>query len=235
MGAYNRLKRDTCFTVSLIFLLFSLGFAQKNNLEIGYSMTYLDSENPRLKSQDLDLYFKLSIDETKSHFTFDYEKMESLDDKRFASRLSAGHEYFYKNDTLFAKSVNNRTKEVDVFMVDLNKYSWKISQERKRVAGFVCYKATSKRDFFNPITGKSFSRVYTVWFAPSLSSEFGPAEFVNLPGVVLYVSAQGFTLTADYVKFLDSQEVKEIKSYDFITEEEFKNKRINAYLQFIRQ
>jgi len=62
-----------------------------------------------------------------------------------------------------------------------------------------------------------------VWFAPEIPSNFGPKNYVGLPGLVLEVERDMFTLTATKINLNPDKEIKikRVKSNEkIITREE---------------
>jgi GLPGLI family protein len=55
--------------------------------------------------------------------------------------------------------------------------AWKLQPERRKIAGYVCMKATAKLD----------GDAVTAWFTPEIPISAGPAEYFGVPGLVLAV------------------------------------------------
>ncbi|MFI2742077.1 GLPGLI family protein [Zhouia sp. PK063] len=93
---------------------------------------------------------------------------------------------------------NNKTKEMimtnsglgDVLM---NKnIKWDITQTSKKIGKYTCYKAI----FANQTYGKKKT---VAWFTPEISVNFGPKYYKGLPGLILQIETQMFSLTATKV------------------------------------
>ena len=64
------------------------------------------------------------------------------------------------------------------------KIEWKIGTKQRKVQGYTCMEATTKKD------GKTIS----AWFAPSIPISIGPEYYSGLPGLILAVDVDGFNI-----------------------------------------
>jgi GLPGLI family protein len=132
---------------------------------------------PTLSGNSVKYYYSLTIDKGVSIFSRD-----SLFAASFSSEMKEVwfFEDIYKiyNEDKWIKH-SGRYKDGYAWerkiskLAESNDFKWKISQERKNIAGIECVKATSYKG-------------YTVWFAPKLPYPDGPRYGIyNLPGLVL--------------------------------------------------
>jgi GLPGLI family protein len=104
---------------------------------------------------------------------------------------------------------------------DLPKISWKITGEKKTIAGFVCRRA-------NAII---FDSVYVVaFYADNIAASAGPELFNGLPGMILGVSLPHFHINwfatkISYQKFNDP-DLAMPEAKQFVTSEQLKNQLI---------
>lgn len=68
------------------------------------------------------------------------------------------------------------------WMVD----NWVLSDETKQIGNYLCRKAITSRNSETECCGTYISHI-TAWYAPELPYPFGPADYDNLPGLVLEV------------------------------------------------
>ncbi len=65
----------------------------------------------------------------------------------------------------------------------LKKLDWKITKEKKSIAGFEVLKATAKMD-------DNYNTEVTAWYSPKLNFKSGPDKFWGLPGLILEVESE---------------------------------------------
>jgi len=132
---------------------------------------------PSLPGNSVKYYYSLTIDKGVSKFSRDSLFVASFSN---AMKEVWFFEDIYKiyNEDKWIKH-SGRYKEGHAWerkiskLTESNDFQWKISEERKKIAGIECVKATSYKG-------------YTVWFAPKLPYPDGPRYGIyNLPGLVL--------------------------------------------------
>lgn len=101
----------------------------------------------------------------------------------------------------------------------LNNHSWIITNQSKKIAGYVCYKATSKKiekSFIND----SFNEIYyEAWFTPEIPVPFGPDGIDGLPGLVLASSINNLK----FFHLVKLENLNETKVIDLINLKKGKN------------
>lgn len=78
-----------------------------------------------------------------------------------------------------------------------SEFEWEITSESKEIAGYKCYKATTKKRV------PAGLNTIEAWFAPSLPFSFGPDNYGGLPGLVLEMKRLGVVYRAVKVKLKD--------------------------------
>lgn len=63
----------------------------------------------------------------------------------------------------------------------LDKYEWKLGTEQRKIQGYVCQQATTKKG----------EETITAWFAPEIPVSVGPDVYGGLPGIILAVDING--------------------------------------------
>jgi GLPGLI family protein len=71
---------------------------------------------------------------------------------------------------------------------------WELKNQEKKILGYRCFKAVSKKELDN---GDSIEVI--AWFAKDLPFNFGPKEFVGLPGLILEIEERGIKFYATKV------------------------------------
>lgn len=109
---------------------------------------------------------------------------------------------------------------------------WKIESETKKIANYICNKAS--------LTFRG--RKWIVWFTPELPINVGPWKFVNLPGAILQAYDKDANLswnatkisfdTSDIQPFdLDNKKVQQVSLKEFIElEQESRKQQTNKML-----
>lgn len=115
---------------------------------------------------------------------FELDKKISVEDRinlvEKLNSISAGgiHKY-YQNRTTRTLELQNCETLGECFIIVSKFKNWKLTQETKTIAGYLCYKATTT------VTRKSKNIRVTAWYCPQLSVAFGPKDYNGLPGLIL--------------------------------------------------
>lgn len=95
------------------------------------------------------------------------------------------------------------------------KMKWKIGAEQKKIAGYLCQKAVLQ----------DTTRQVEAWFTTQLPLSFGPAEFADLPGMILEVSidngARSYVAEKVELKALDKKAIQKPTKGKSVTREEY--------------
>lgn len=121
----------------------------------------------------------------------------------------------------------------------IRKYNWKLSEETKTIAGYVCKKATTSykaiRTKARVVTSLSAASSESpkqedldivAWYAVDLTSPAGPDNYTGLPGVIMELDIdKGATVfMAEEYRSLDNiSQLKEPKKGRKVTPEEYNN------------
>jgi GLPGLI family protein len=94
-------------------------------------------------------------------------------------------------------------------------YTWKLTGENMQVGSYVCYKATFEDS----------TRTIEAWFTPQIPVPVGPAQYGQLPGLILHVDINKGerTLTAVNIELKEIEKgvMKEPTKGKEVTQEEF--------------
>ncbi|MCM5662587.1 GLPGLI family protein [Galbibacter mesophilus] len=158
-----------------------------------------------------------------------YYLIPSLEETEYNIGSLASETNFYTNsvtDTIIetGSSLGN---------ISFKTLDWKITQDTKKIGKYLCYKAKASEKLFSR-QGFYYSKQVIAWFTPEIPVTFGPSNYSGLPGLILQVERDKFTLTATKINL--SPDDKDIKikrlSKDsrVITDEEA-NKRIEEMME----
>ncbi|GAA0751624.1 GLPGLI family protein [Psychroflexus lacisalsi] len=87
---------------------------------------------------------------------------------------------------------------------------WKTTDKTKMIEGYKCYKATATETLYSR-QGHFYDRDIAAWYAPDIPVEFGPKNYVGLPGLVLEVERKEFTITAIKINLNPNKDNLKIK------------------------
>lgn len=167
-----------------------------------------------------------SIFQRKEILISESNKMEQL------NSMMNNNQYF-KNNILNEKLFQTTLDKLYNVIVPFDEYKWNISNETKTINGYLCYKATCKKeDLFNPYKNSKSIFYPEVWFSPDIPSSFGPQGFDGLPGLVLEATLNGKKyLYATKIEFniKDGKKIEKFQKGKTITSEELEKLIIDDY------
>ncbi|WP_435315560.1 GLPGLI family protein [Cellulophaga fucicola] len=146
-----------------------------------------------------------------------------------AKMLACSSPLYYKKDSVQKKvSQNGKAYIVNGKIAPSN---WIITKESKKIIGYNCIKATSKRT----IKGKNL--ITTAWFAPNIKIPYGPNGYGGLPGVILELNLNATLYKATKIKFLKQVSIESIGQGKQISEEEYSKlntEQLNNFKEVIK-
>ena len=139
---------------------------------------------------------KLSFSPARSTYTYATDRAENAEGT-----------YSWRNQEFVLHRNFEGSKRLDVlemlgrvYIVDdsLRTPSWKISNQLKEVAGYLCVKATTEDTLKK--------QKITAWFAQDIPSQAGPEQYFGLPGLILELDINDgdAVVTATNVEFRDA-------------------------------
>jgi GLPGLI family protein len=153
--------------------------------------------------------------------------------RRIRMRMMRPQNSIFKN-LAEDRKVEKRDLMGKTFLIkdEIDKYSWKLTGEQSKVAGYFCQKATYADS----------SRSITAWFTPQIPVPTGPGSLGGLPGLILKVESESVsqgegegrrfregkrTIMVDSVKLgaIDASLIREPDKGKEVTEEEFREIR----------
>ncbi|CAM1350532.1 GLPGLI family protein [Tenacibaculum insulae] len=205
--------------LTLLFITTAL-FSQKNSGVVLYKVVSKKEVNYNqiIKKGKLTSFFKgsaafeLVFKEDKSCYKrkVNFNKEGEREKINFFEIVGGRDAIFYNEKGKTIKSVNEYDKD---FLVTYLPKQWQITQEHKKIGGYVCYKAISKNN-----------RI--VWFTPNIPLSFGPKDLNGLPGLILEVEIGKISIVASEIVFkeISDKQIKKPTKGMPITEKEYSKK-----------
>lgn len=241
-GTIKRHKMKIIFFSFFLLLSFSI-YSQDQSGVITYkgviNQTYVDSFLTNINQKDIPMNIKQGVADMY---------LNAGEDEYFLN-FKDEESYFYHNPTLaqletydVGSTVGRNpvyTNSAANFMVETsrslgnfarNALDWKLINETKNIGNYTCYKAVAtERIYDRRGQGNYYDKEVIVWYTPELPINFGPKYYNGLPGLVLQVERDAFTLTATNLE-LNSEdkkiEINRITNDDKVISQEEYFKRI---------
>jgi len=200
------MMKKILFLISCLLFSF-ISISQNLNIEVTYQKAlkkYNDeTSNPPKILKGLNYLLKSN----KESAIFTFEKSLQIDgaNQRFVGR-GGGKGVYYKNLKDTIRLEQKETVDGDLFLISdkYSKYNWTLSKESKKIGKYICFKATTTYQEFNPIKKKMTNFNIIVWYTPEIPLPYGPAGYDGLPGLVLESRNGSFYFIASEIKIKDS-------------------------------
>lgn len=133
-----------------------------NNIPVKTTLRFLDNE---------------AIFEVNKKLDLNHGSNSIVEKLRLAS--AGGSKLFYTNTKTKSLEVQNCETLDECFIIVSKFKEWKLTQETKKIAGYLCYKATYT-------TKQNNTDIHvTAWYTPQIPVAFGPSSYNGLPGLIL--------------------------------------------------
>ena len=148
---------------------------------------------------------------------------------KFLEIVGGGNGIFYSN-SIEKSTLTQKDSFGELFLISSKFPEWELTSETKKIGNYTCFKAK--------YIAKNGNKNLTdeVWYTPEIPVQFGPTNYIGLPGLVLEVIAGKVRLTATKIQLNSQQLVSTEKPNKGtkITEEEYTKKlqQIGAELGF---
>lgn len=210
----------------ILFFISKMLFAQKvtsveYGLEIGVDNTtnaIAQSYYKRASQAAGSLTFKLDYKGTQSRFYLEDNIVNQEDNAKIALAMAEYFQEIYTDISIKTKVYNNeansgRFKKQEFLVTEPMLTNWELQNETKKIQDFICYKAIGVYSYQS--NGKELTKNIIAWYAPELSSSFGPNGFGGLPGLILelHMDVNNLVFGAEKITFDNSQ-----KDFSFPTE-----------------
>jgi GLPGLI family protein len=166
----------------------------KNNEEIP---THIKSEVMQLYANAQPETYKLYFNEEESFF----KHIQILNvDGGYNIGSKAGTSSYYSNkDKVIEYSI------LGYILKDPLK--WTITSDTKTIGGFNCFKAKATEKLMSR-KGYTYEKDIVVWFASELAVPFGPQNYSGLPGLVVEVIRDDYSIIATKIDLNPNEDVK---------------------------
>jgi len=228
---------------SIFFLAVSINMisAQSKVTEVVYkkkSVLQLDENLKTVSNATSDSYYlvksaskkmeiieyRLIFDDTESNFemnpSLDTDNQQGKIAKLLAESLGIDNGRYYVNRES-AKVIHQKEFSSDLFLIEssIDDYNWKLSNDSKKIGKYDCYKATMVT-FTETVRGTKEIAVIA-WYTTDIPLPYGPANFVNLPGLILELELNNVIVYAETINTNKKAEITAPKRGIKITEEEY--------------
>lgn len=211
------LSRNTIFILLLLFT--SKLFSQNSSGIITYkglvNEKFVDSFLVDLKKKDMPMASKQTLVEAltnsqpeefilkiKNNESY-YHHIPSLKQEGFYMGSRAGITPYYTNnvtDTIIKMSRS-------LGYISQPPIDWQLTNKTKMIGDYKCYKASIKEKLYSRQGYYYYKDVYA-WFTPEIPLNFGPKHYKGLPGLILQIEDNEYTLTATKINLNPSEEFK---------------------------
>jgi GLPGLI family protein len=111
------------------------------------------------------------------------KKLNTKDRGNITEKMSliaaGGLNKYYQNTNTRTLETQNCVTLGECFIIVSPFKKWQLTQETKKIAGYLCYKATTV------VTRNKKAIHITAWYCPQIPVSFGPKEYNGLPGLIL--------------------------------------------------
>ncbi|MCA6421663.1 GLPGLI family protein [Flavobacterium sp. j3] len=223
-----------------LFLLLSFWniYSQKDSLQVEYTAYYAIDKSAN-SSSEIDKSLSL-LSETKTSLNFilnatgnesffyhkDLDKDLNMNSK-LALALSGyfAPVYFEKSSLKILEDHDDMILGKYVLSKKYKYHNWIITNEKKQIASFTCYKAYVDIVITNP-KGQFTNRIF-VWFTNEIPFSFGPLGFSGLPGLILEMVNKNVIYGAKIIRFkqFDNFKINKPDDKNAITEDKVRELR----------
>lgn len=174
-----------------------------------------DIENSNISKEAKSLLISSFKNQNKVKYILKFNKKESSFKK--TEKLKVGKEKFdladiqggkgvyYSNKNL-KKILNQKEFSEQLFLINIPQYTWKLSQERKKIGNYICYKASTTKEIE---TRRGFTtRKITAWYTSELPYNFGPKDYNGLPGLILELQEDSLLFKAVKINLYQKKQIK---------------------------
>ena len=226
-----------------LFVVTSNIYSQKKSGQITYSVN-VNKTNKHLpdsfknfekESSAIIQSFKFILIFNRNESKFFMKSKMDLDLNKFTTKMSVlatrGDSNFYVN-TLENQIIEQKEflGQSLLIMSSTKELEWVFTKKTKMVGDYLCYQAKVRRENSGPLKEKDKFSIYTAWYCPELSFNFGPYEVTGLPGLVLEFSNGKATYYASEIEFNNTDiEIEMPSEGKVVTKEEYRNIGKRAY------
>jgi GLPGLI family protein len=128
-------------------------------------------------------------------------------------------------DRFSGKTMLQKEFESDLFLIENSKITdWNLTQEKKMIGNFLCYKATKKDTFINS-SGEKNPYEVIAWYTPKLPYPYGPTKYNGLPGLILELNNRQANIYVSKIELnpKEKNKISKLKKGISVTKKEYDN------------
>ena len=194
-------------TIIVFFLfIFSFNVFSQSSLRVIYSFL---SNHETNKNEVNDINFTLLTNKQESIYQQNDKMINEGNLDRKILLALAGKGIFY---TSLIDSV--KFKQTDLlgheFLIKspLDVYKWTLTNETKKIGKYLCYKATTVWEEYNPMKKRTVKDKIVAWYTSEIPIPFGPAGYDGLPGLVLEINNKKGILLVTSIEFVNKNKIR---------------------------
>jgi GLPGLI family protein len=158
----------------------------KNQKKVTYKLLFNKNESIFKKEE------KLIIDEPKLNLV----------------KILVGNGLFYTN-TFLKKTLNKTEFSGKEFLIEVQPFQWKLTQESKNIGQYICFKATTSKEI-DTRRGKSTKNI-TAWYTLQIPFNFGPKDYNGLPGLILELQEDSLLFNVKKISIFPDKKTEIVK------------------------
>ena len=153
------------------------------------------------------------------YYALDKMDLSSKESINYTHIMAGGEKKYYTYNDIMG--YNNNTLDCfllgECFLIENIIPKWEFKQETKIIQGFKCYKAVLRNKNNNKINLEA-------WYTPKIPYQYGVLDYYGLPGLILEINKNTFTITATKIELnpLEKIKIEEPKGFKKLSYKEFK-------------
>lgn len=200
------------FLVLLITFNTLIIFSQKG--EVIYQVKSLKEEGKGKISKGVEkeyplMEFQLNFNQFNS--SFELKRNVPLNNKWYNyAKIFTETQNKWFQDNGKKEAISNKEIKGSLYQVVYDRMKdWVLSEETRRIQGYLCFKATRKElnEKFSTKKNKKYI-VYTAWYSPDIPFPYGPSGNGGLPGVILELSRSNMLVFSAKKVILNDKKTK---------------------------
>ncbi|WP_336128174.1 GLPGLI family protein [Mesoflavibacter sp. CH_XMU1422-2] len=233
------------YTIALLFVL-TVSFSNFQNNDIKgivkykalINTKYVDSFIKDLeKKEDLPMHIKQGVVDMYRNAQPDEFNLFFKDGKSYYSLIpkldtDEGYNIGSKaNKNSYFTSTTDIIEESSYFgNIKHNPLDWEITNNTKKIGKYNCNQAIATEKLFSR-KGFYYNRQIVAWFTPDIPLSFGPSNYSGLPGLILEIECNMFSIRAMNIDLSSSKNIVINKPSGKIITEEQSHKLIKGYMK----
>lgn len=206
--------RYTIFLISIL-LYNTAVLCQSKNLQ-GKVIYLMKSDFSKIKNDKISKNPKIKkILEDKNSISYElifknsesiFQKIKKLQIKSSSLSSIIASKGIYYTNSMDRDILHQKESFGELFLISYPYQEWEITQEKKQIGNYECYKAICEKQIEGRWGKKQIKIV--AWFTHQIPVNFGPKEFSGLPGLILELKDRSITYIASSIQLNIKEKVK---------------------------